>query len=246
MQYYISFMCTPQWLDIVEFSDRPNKSHTHLTAYTVIRILLTIFPRLYYISPCLLYNYQFVFLIPSAFSPLPPCPLLPGNCQNVPVSMSLFLFCLFIYFVFFIQLLIYIYLLPYCTHFLSFPSLSTSRRPFNISYNIGLAGMDSFSFFLSGKLFICPILNDSGILWGFGVFFRFYLFIFRERERNINVRLPLTHPLGGSGRNPATCPDWDSNRRPFGSQAGAQSTEPHQLQWQQHFLILLIPFCFIK
>ena len=24
------------------------------------------------------------------------------------------------------------------------------------------------------------------------------------------------------------CPDWESNRRPFGSQAGTQSTEPHQ------------------
>ena len=28
--------------------------------------------------------------------------------------------------------------------------------------------------------------------------------------------------------NPGTCPDWESNRRPFGSQAGTQSTEQHQ------------------
>ena len=28
--------------------------------------------------------------------------------------------------------------------------------------------------------------------------------------------------------NPGTCPDWELNRRPFASQARAQSTEPHQ------------------
>ena len=30
--------------------------------------------------------------------------------------------------------------------------------------------------------------------------------------------------------NPGTCPNWESNQRPFGSQAGTQSTEPHQLR----------------
>ena len=40
--------------------------------------------------------------------------------------------------------------------------------------------------------------------------------------------LPLTHPRTGDlARNPGMCPDWESNLRPFGSQAGAQSTEPH-------------------
>ena len=28
--------------------------------------------------------------------------------------------------------------------------------------------------------------------------------------------------------NPGMCPDWESNQRPFGSQATTQSTEPHQ------------------
>ena len=28
--------------------------------------------------------------------------------------------------------------------------------------------------------------------------------------------------------NPGMCPDWESNQLSFGSQAGAQSTEPHQ------------------
>ena len=28
--------------------------------------------------------------------------------------------------------------------------------------------------------------------------------------------------------NPGMCPDWESNQRPFGLKASAQSTEPHQ------------------
>ena len=28
--------------------------------------------------------------------------------------------------------------------------------------------------------------------------------------------------------NPSIFPDWESNQRPFASQCGAQSTEPHQ------------------
>ena len=78
-------------------------------------------------------------------------------------------------------------------------------------------------------------------------FLRFHLFRFRERgregeregergegrekerERSISVRLPIACPqLRGLARNPGMCPDWESNQRPFGSQAGNQSTEPHQ------------------
>ena len=48
-------------------------------------------------------------------------------------------------------------------------------------------------------------------------------------ERNINVWLPLEHPpTGDVAPNPGMCPDWESNQRPFGSQARTQSTEPHQ------------------
>ena len=46
-----------------------------------------------------------------------------------------------------------------------------------------------------------------------------------ERERNINVWLPLTCSLLGNW----TATDWESSQQPFGSQASAQSTEPHQL-----------------
>ena len=35
-------------------------------------------------------------------------------------------------------------------------------------------------------------------------------------------------PHWGPGCNAAICPNWESNQRPFGSQAGAQCTKPHQ------------------
>ena len=40
----------------------------------------------------------------------------------------------------------------------------------------------------------------------------------------------LSHapPTGDLAYKPGMCPDWESNWRPFGLQAGAQSTEPHQ------------------
>ena len=51
----------------------------------------------------------------------------------------------------------------------------------------------------------------------------------KERERNISVWLPLAHPQPGNlACNPGMCPDWESNQRPLGLEAGAQSTEPHQ------------------
>ena len=33
----------------------------------------------------------------------------------------------------------------------------------------------------------------------------------KERERNINVWLPLTSPKWGLARNPGMCPDWELN-----------------------------------
>ena len=51
----------------------------------------------------------------------------------------------------------------------------------------------------------------------------------KERERNVNMWLPIRGPpTGDPAHNPGMCPDWEWNRRRFGSQAGTQSTEPHQ------------------
>ena len=69
------------------------------------------------------------------------------------------------------------------------------------------------------------------------MFFLDFIYLFLERgegrekkrERNINVWLPLVRPpTGDTACNPGMCPDWESNHRPFVSQAGTQSTEPHQ------------------
>ena len=58
----------------------------------------------------------------------------------------------------------------------------------------------------------------------------------KERERNIDVqeRDPLIGcllhtPAADLAFNPGMCPDWELNQRSFDSQAGMQSTEPHQL-----------------
>ena len=56
----------------------------------------------------------------------------------------------------------------------------------------------------------------------------------KERDRNIDVgekhpsvasRMP---PPGDLAHNLGMCPDWELNQQPFGLQASAQSTEPHQ------------------
>ena len=64
----------------------------------------------------------------------------------------------------------------------------------------------------------------------------FYLFIFTERgregeregEKRQCVVVSHAPPTGELARNPGLCPDWESNRQCLGSQANAQSTEPHQ------------------
>ena len=76
-------------------------------------------------------------------------------------------------------------------------------------------------------------IEKNIFLQGYFLYFffkRFYLFLGREkeRERNANVWLPLARPLLGTWPVTQACAlDCESNRRPFGSQAGAQSTEPH-------------------
>ena len=69
-------------------------------------------------------------------------------------------------------------------------------------------------------------------------FFKIYLYTFSERGRREKGRegnISVTESVAShtpSTRDPAhntgLCPDRESNRRPFGLQAGAQSAEPHQ------------------
>ena len=50
----------------------------------------------------------------------------------------------------------------------------------------------------------------------------------RKGEKHGCVIPSHTPPSGDLAYNSGMCPDWDLNWRPFGSQAGTQSTEPHQ------------------
>ena len=76
-------------------------------------------------------------------------------------------------------------------------------------------------------------------------FFLKILFIFRERRREREkgeekhqcVGASCVHPSVDLARNPRMCPDWELNQRPFASQSGAQSPEPHQPGHKCAFLI---------
>ena len=57
----------------------------------------------------------------------------------------------------------------------------------------------------------------------------------REGEKQQCVAASHVTPTGDLARNPGTCPDWESNRRPFGSQARTQSAEPRQQGWETSF-----------
>ena len=73
--------------------------------------------------------------------------------------------------------------------------------------------------------------------WTFNlIYFLKILFIFREKGREgegkgekhqcaVISGMPRT---GDLACNPGMCPDWETNRPPFGSQASTQSPEPHQ------------------
>ena len=50
----------------------------------------------------------------------------------------------------------------------------------------------------------------------------------REGEKHHCVVASHTPTTGDLAYNPGMCPDWELNQQPFGLQAGAQSTEPHQ------------------
>ena len=51
-----------------------------------------------------------------------------------------------------------------------------------------------------------------------------------ERKGKIHqcVVAPLVPPTGDLAFNQGMCLDWESNLQPFGSQSGAQFTEPYQ------------------
>ena len=72
------------------------------------------------------------------------------------------------------------------------------------------------------------------------------LFIFRQKgrkgEKHQCAVAPHLAPTGDLACSPGMCPDWESNQQPFGLQAGAQSTEPHQ----PGLLVANLCFCLFK
>ena len=50
----------------------------------------------------------------------------------------------------------------------------------------------------------------------------------RGRETSMCGCLSHVPHTGDLAHNSGMCPDWELNQRPFGTQANAQSTEPHQ------------------
>ena len=83
------------------------------------------------------------------------------------------------------------------------------------------------------------------------IYFSKILFIFRERgkegekEGEEHQRVVASHvpPTWDLAHKPSMCPDWESNRWPFGSQARTHSTEPHQpgllIYWCEPFWLVL-------
>ena len=80
------------------------------------------------------------------------------------------------------------------------------------------------------------------------IFIKYYIyFIFRQRRRKGEKEgekyqraiASCTSPTGDLAHHPGMCPDWELNLWPFGLQAGAQFTEPHQprLKWNLNVCI---------
>ena len=70
----------------------------------------------------------------------------------------------------------------------------------------------------------------------------------REKHReNHGWVVSYMPPARDLACNPGICADWESNQRPFGSQAGTQSPEPHQPgQGRVFFICLLYDMSFMS
>ena len=81
---------------------------------------------------------------------------------------------------------------------------------------------------------MCHIRLKFGDTIKVHIYIRFYLFIFREmgregeREEEKHRCVVASHSTEDLALIPGMCPDWESNQRLFGFQAGTQSTDPHQ------------------
>ena len=79
-------------------------------------------------------------------------------------------------------------------------------------------------------------MRNKWLILVFKLYIFFIFIIFRQRveegerkgEKHQRVVASRTPPTGDPAHNQGMCPYWELNQRHFGSQASAQSTEPHQ------------------
>ena len=101
--------------------------------------------------------------------------------------------------------------------------------------------MKKVSFIVCHGMSVMVWKYDSHTLEDYVAFFfflRFYLFLEtgREGEKHCVVAF-WAPPTGDPAHNPGMCPDWESYQWPSGSQAGTQSSEPHQPGQDYVFLV---------
>ena len=118
-------------------------------------------------------------------------------------------------------------------HEVSFPSFSF--QSLCVSFTLKWVSCGQYtceSWFLS----ILTLCLSIGAFSSWTFFFKdFILFLDRGRgaeregEKHQCVVASWAPPTRDLACNPGMYPDWESNQQPFSSQAGAQSTEPHQL-----------------
>ena len=60
------------------------------------------------------------------------------------------------------------------------------------------------------------------------IHFKWLIYLFQDLTTIHWSFASHTPPTGDLSYNPGMCPDWESNRQPFGLQVGTQSTQLHQ------------------
>ena len=107
-------------------------------------------------------------------------------------------------------------------------------------------------YFITGSLYLLFhftfLTHPTGNHQKRNSFLKDFIYLFLERGRGGeregekqqcgNMVASHTLPTGDLACNPGMCPDWESNKRPFGLQADTQSTEPHQPGQKRNSLLL--------
>ena len=134
-----------------------HKSHIHLTPSIVIRLLLTIFPMLYFTSPWLFFNNQWVFLDLFTFftHPSNPSPIWQWSKHYLYLRFCFCSACLFLYvciFWFYIQVKSYGVCLPLSDLFYS------AQSPPRSIYVVGNRKISSFKVIVDGYVIIATLV----------------------------------------------------------------------------------------